>query len=155
MWITMNAIGKSIRTGRYTDSFTQPVCAGTERQNALPWAGFQLSIIPWLGQMWYFVLLLCLADFILFWAFDISMYYLIVSVVHHGEQDSPNSTLRVAGEKGLEGDCSGNHCGGHRGDRPWKCSLSARWHLTLLRLFERQWQAPWMLQLRWRVATWT
>ena len=34
----MNAIGKSIRTGRYTDSFTQPVCAGTERQNALPWA---------------------------------------------------------------------------------------------------------------------
>ena len=42
----MNAIGKSIITGRYADSFTQPVCAGTERQNALPWAGFQLSIFP-------------------------------------------------------------------------------------------------------------
>jgi len=40
MWITMNAIGKSIRTGRYADSFTLPVCAGTERHNALPWAGF-------------------------------------------------------------------------------------------------------------------
>ena len=40
MWITMSAIGKSIITGRYADSFTQPVCAGTERQNALPWAGF-------------------------------------------------------------------------------------------------------------------
>jgi len=41
----MNAIGKSIRTGRYTDSFTQPICAGTERQNALPWAGFSCTMV--------------------------------------------------------------------------------------------------------------
>ena len=56
-----------------------------------------------------------------FWACDISMYYLIVSVVHHGEQDGPNPALRAVGEKGLEGDCCGDHRGGRRGDRPWKC----------------------------------
>ena len=72
------------------------------------------------------MLLLCLADLILFWTFDISMYHLIVSVVHHGEQDSPHPTLRVAGEEEVDGDRSGDHCGGHRGDRPWKCLLIAR-----------------------------
>ena len=32
MWITMNAIGKSIITGRYADSFTRP--AGLRRDGA-------------------------------------------------------------------------------------------------------------------------
>ena len=91
MWVTMNAIGKSIRTGRYTDSFTQPVCAGTERQNALPWAGFSWVYLLDLGRC-DILCCLCLADFILFWTFDISMYHLIVSVAPWWtRQSSPNS----------------------------------------------------------------
>ena len=46
------------------------------------------------------------------------MYYLIVSVVHHGEQDGPNPALRAVGEEGLEGDCSRDDRRGRRGDHP-------------------------------------
>ena len=75
----MNAIGKSIRTGRYTDSFTQPVCAGTERQNALPWAAsVEYICLTWADVIFCAACVLQILSY--FGLFDISMYHLIVSV---------------------------------------------------------------------------
>ena len=120
MWIIMKAIGKSIITGRYADSLTRQ--AGLRRDGASECSPLGGLSVEYISLSWADVMS-CAASCALqilsyIWAFQISMYYLIVSVAHHGEQDGPNPALRAAGEKGLEGDCWGNHCGGHRGDRP-------------------------------------
>ena len=115
----MNAIGKSIITGRYTYSFTRQAGlrrVGASKCSPLGGLSVEYTSLTWADVIFCAAFVPC--RFYLILGFDISMHHLIVSVVHHGEQDSPNPTLRVAGEKGLEGDCCGNHCGGHRGDRP-------------------------------------
>ena len=67
---------------------------------------------------------MCIADFILYLGF--SNFNVLIdcfsrTLADHGEQDGLNPAGRAAGEEELEGSCCGDHRGGCRGNRPWKC----------------------------------
>ena len=68
MWITMNAIGKSIITGRYADSFTRP--AGLRRDGASECSPLGGLSVEYISLTW--------ADVIFCAAFVLCRFYLIL-----------------------------------------------------------------------------
>ena len=143
----MKAKGKSIITGRYADSLTRQ--AGLRRDGASECSPLGGLSVEYISLSWADVMS-CAASCALqilsyIWAFQISMYYLIVSVAH--QQIMVNKTVltqlsELLEKRDLKEIAAGTIVEAAEVTDHGNVSPSACLHLTLLRLYERRWEKP-------------
>ena len=143
----MKAKGKSIITGRYADSLTRQ--AGLRRDGASECSPLGGLSVEYISLSWADVMS-CAASCALqilsyIWAFQISMYYLIVSVAH--QQIMVNKTVltqlsELLEKRDLKEIAAGTIVEATEVTDHGNFSLSACLHSTLLRLYERRWEKP-------------